>query len=257
MPQWYKNNRRLFREERMAMASVYPLLRLAVVYPGFKLNSVCFLKQECAVVHGIYSLSIPDSNRQIDYRIALVLPIKYPKISPEMFCNDPKLPIGEIDRHIMKNGSACLGVRADIGMRWAAGPTIVEFLENIVEPFLVWQAYYDAYKKPPLWGEFSHDKNGIIEFYAELLGRNMDSSILGFMKLLARKNRPKGHEPCPCNSGKLLRNCHRDLIYDIRKRVAWQYVEKDLQDLIRADGNSGSKNPRPEDVILISHRRSV
>ena len=136
MPQWYENNRKLFREERMAMASVYPLLRLAVVYPGFKLNSVCFLKQECAVVHGIYSLSIPDSTRQIDYRISILLPSKYPKIPPEMFCNDPKLPIGEIDRHIMKDGRACLGVQADINMRWAAGPTIVEFLENIVEPFL-------------------------------------------------------------------------------------------------------------------------
>ena len=168
--------------------------------------------------------------------MSILLPIKYPKIPPEIFCNDPKLPIGNIDRHIMKDGRACLGVQADIGMRWAAGPTIVGFLENIVEPFLVWQAYYDAWQKPPPWGEFSHAKNGIIEFYAELLGRKMDSTVLGFIKLLARKNRPKGHEPCPCNSGKRLRNCHRDLIYDIRKLIAWQYVEKDLQDLIRADG---------------------
>jgi len=122
-------------------------------------------------------------------------------------------------------------------MRWAAGPTIVEFLENIVAPFLAWQAYYDACQKPPLWGEFSHGENGIIVFYTELLGRNMDSFILGFMKLLARKNRPKGHEPCPCNSDKLLRNCHRDLIYDIRKRVAWQYVEKDLKALLRFSDN--------------------
>ena len=33
MPQWYKNNRKLFREERKAVASAYSLLRLAVVYP--------------------------------------------------------------------------------------------------------------------------------------------------------------------------------------------------------------------------------
>ena len=238
MSQWYKNNHKLFREERKAVDSAYPFLKLAVVEPGFRLNSLCFLKNKCAVVHGIYKLSIPDSNRKIDYRIALLLPSKYPKIPPEMFCNDPKLPIGEIDRHIMKDGRACLGVQADISMRWAAGPTIVEFLENIVEPFLVWQAYYDAFKKPPSWGEFSHGKNGIIEFYAELLGRNVNSPIIEFMKLLARKNRPKGHEPCPCNSGKLLRNCHRNLVYDIRKRVVWQCVEKDLQAIKLGDRSS-------------------
>ena len=235
MAQWYESNRKLFREERKALASACPLLRLAVVNPEFKLNSVCELKQECAVVHGAYSLHISDTSRQIDYGIVLVLPSNFPKLSPAMFCNDPKLPIGNIDRHIMTDGRACLGVQAEIRMRWPPGSRIVEFLENLVAPILAWQAYYDAYQKPPPWGERSHYKQGILEFYAELLGRPVDSSVVGFMRLLARKNRPKGHERCPCNSGKRLRNCHRDLVYDARQRVAWQNVEHDLVVLARAD----------------------
>lgn len=81
-----------------------------------------------------------------------------------LFCNDPKLPIGVIDRHIMIDGSACLGVYADIMIRWSLEPNIVNFLENFVAPFLVWQAYYDAHQKPPSWGERSHFAKGIIEY---------------------------------------------------------------------------------------------
>ena len=56
MAQWCEGNNKLFREERRALASAFPLLRLAVVGPGFKINSVCILKHECAIVHGIYNL---------------------------------------------------------------------------------------------------------------------------------------------------------------------------------------------------------
>lgn len=235
MGQWYEGNRKLFREERKALASAFPLLRLVVVGPGFKINSVCMLKRECAIVHGMYSLRIPDSCRQIEYGIVLALPSNYPKRPPQMFCNDPKLPIGDIDRHIIKDGRACLGVQADISMRWSAASTIVDFLDSLVAPFLVWQAHYDVHQKPPPWGDRSHFAQGILEFYAELLDREVDASAVDFMRLLARKNRPKGHELCPCNSGERLRNCHRALLYEARQRVAWQDVEHDLEVLARAD----------------------
>ena len=52
------------------------------------------------------------------------------------------------------------------------------------------------------------------------------------MKLLAKKNRPKGHEHCPCGSGERLRNCHRELLYSTREKVVWEYVVKDLQAVI-------------------------
>lgn len=235
MTQWYKSNRRRFCEERAALASACPLMRLAVVGPGFRINSVLRLKRECAVAHGTYTLKVPDSYRQIEYGIVIVLPNNYPNTAPLIFCNDPKLPIGDIDRHIMNDGRACLGVQADIGMRWKPSSTIVDFLEKLVAPFLAWQGYFEVHKQPPPWGERSHDKQGILEFYAELLDRPIDSFVVDFMRLLARKNRPKGHEYCPCDSGKRLRNCHRDLLYETRERVAWKDVEHDLEILLLAE----------------------
>jgi hypothetical protein len=197
--------------------------------PDYRLNKVSFLKQECVVVHGTDVISIPDSKDQIEYGICILLPDRYPKQLPMLFCNDPKLPIGNIDRHILSDGSACLGVYTDIMTRWSKHPNIVYFLDNLVAPFLVWQAYYDAHQKPPSWGQRSHFTEGIIEYYAELLGRIKKRSVVDFMKLLARKNQPKGDEMCPCGSGERLRNCHRQLLYSTREKINWEYVVKDLK----------------------------
>jgi len=235
MTPWYKSNRKLFREERAALASAAPLLGMIIAGPGFRLNSELSLKQESVVVYGTYGISIPDSDRQIEYGISILMPNKYPKQPPNMFCNDPKLPVGDIDRHIMTDGSACLGVYTDIMTRWSLKPDIVNFLEGFVAPFLVWQAYYDAHGTPPPWGERSHFAKGIKEYYRELLGINRRQAVIEFTKLLARKNRPKGHEICPCGSGEQLRNCHRKLLYNAREKVAWQYVAKDLETVLRDD----------------------
>ena len=235
MTPWFKSNRKLFREERAALASAAPLLGMVIAGPKFRLNNESFLKRESVVVHGTYGIFVSEFAQQIEYRISILMPNKYPKQIPNMFYNDPKLPVGDIDRHIMTDGSACLGVHADIMTRWSLNPGIVNFLEGFVAPFLVWQAYYNAHQKPPPWGERSHFAEGIKEYYAELLGINRRQTVVEFMKLLARKNRPKGHEICPCGSGVRLRSCHRELLYSTRETVAWQYVAKDLQTILRDD----------------------
>jgi len=235
MTPWYKLNRKLFREERAALASAAPLLGMVIGGLGFRLSSTYTLEWESVVVHGTYGIPVSDSAQQFEYGISIFIPVRYPKQIPILFCNDPKIPVGNLDRHILDNGSACLGVYADIMTRWTIKPRIVNFLEDFVVPFLVWQAYYDAHQKPPSWGERSHFTDGIIEYYAELFGINRRQAVVEFMKLLARKNRPKGHEICPCGSGDRLRNCHRELIYSIREKVAWQYVGEDLQTVLRDD----------------------
>lgn len=235
MTPWYQSNQRLFREERAALASAAPLMGMIIAGPDYCLNRVSSLKQESAVVHGTYEIAIPDSSEQIEYGICILLPDRYPRHLPILFCNDSRLPIGNIDRHIMPDGTACLGIYADLMTRWSINPDIINFLNKFATPFLVWQVYYEAHQKPPSWGQRSHSAEGIIEYYAELLSIKKRKSIVDFMKLIARKNRPKGHERCPCGSGKLLRNCHRQLLYSTREKVAWKYVVKDLQAVLAND----------------------
>ena len=235
MTPWYKSNQSLFREERRTLVLAAPLMGMVIAGPKYRLNKVSYLEQESVVVYGTYGISFSDSKDQIEYGICILLPDRYPKQLPVLFCNDPKLPIDNIDRHILSDGSACLGVYTDLMTRWSMKSDIANFLENFAAPFLVWQVYYDAHRKPPSWGQRSHFADGIIEYYAELLGLNKRKSVIEFMKLLARKNRPKGHERCPCGSGKRLRNCHRELLYSIREKVKWEYVVRDMKAVLNSN----------------------
>ena len=229
MSQWYRHNHRLFGEERELLAASYSLMMLSVVGADFPINSVLITKVECVVAHGIYILNVPEVHEEIEYGITMCLPEKYPRLPPVMYCNDPNLPIDSLDRHILKDGQACLEVRPEIKRRWSPGSNLVDFLINLVDPFIAWQAYYDAFDKPPKWGERAHGSPGIIEYYAELLGISEARNMLGFMKLLARKNPPKGHELCPCDSGLKLRNCHRDVVNKGRDKIHWQNVSADVE----------------------------
>lgn len=236
MVQWYQHNHRLFREERAALADKCPLMQLIVAKPGFKINNELALKIEYAVAYGTYELKVPGMSQAIDYKISIVFPEKYPNDPPHMFCNDPKLPVHNIDRHIMRDGEACLGVCAEIRQKWPKGSSIVGFIDNIIEPFLAWQAYYDASQEVPPWGQRSHGTKGILEYYAEVVGLPVEAPITNFMKLLARKNAPEGHEPCPCGSGKKLRHCHRELINKARQVVSLKDAAADLRKI--KDANS-------------------
>lgn len=250
MMPWYQSNGKLFRYERGTLVSAAPLMGMFIADPNYRLNSEVVLAQEAAVVQGTFGIGLPDTSEEIEYRICILMPYRYPTQLPLLFCNDPKLPIGNIDRHIMNDGSACLGVYADIMTRWSMKPNIVNFLDNFVAPFLVWQAYYDVHHQPPPWGQRPHFADGIIEFYSELIGIHERQSVIEFMKLLARKNRPKGHERCPCGSGERLRNCHRQLLYSTREKIAWEYVVKDLQAILSDNqAKSGSENRIVQNIV--------
>jgi hypothetical protein len=232
--QWYKSNQKLFREERESVALKHPSLTLEILGPGTAINKYVSLKIERAVAYGAYHLLIPGTEQEIGYSIAVCLPDAYPRDVPVMFCNDPKLPV-DIDRHILDDGRACLGVAAEVQHKWKSAPNIVSFLDEFVAPFLAWQVYYDAYSCPPPWDQRSHGKQGIWEFYAEILGLEGSTNIEGFMDLLARKNTPGGHELCPCGSGKRLRSCHRVAVSAARENVSWRDVKIDLNLLKRSE----------------------
>ncbi|WP_423925961.1 SEC-C metal-binding domain-containing protein [Candidatus Palauibacter sp.] len=53
------------------------------------------------------------------------------------------------------------------------------------------------------------------------------SVIVGFIRFLARRNEPGGHEACPCGSGTRLRNCHQPLLRELRITVAPEHATID------------------------------
>lgn len=249
MNAWYQINQRLFRKEQAALEAVQPGISLEIRDAGFRINQKLCVERECAIAAGVYSLKAPGTG-VYDYRITVVPPDNYPASPCLVFCDDPRLPIGNIDRHILSDGQACLAVPGDLRRRWKPEDGIAGFLDQFVSPFLAWQVYYDVCGCPPPWGQRAHGVQGIIDFYAEALGLPSGTYITGFIPLFARKNPPKGHEICPCGSGFRLRHCHIQVLSEARSQIPWKAAQQDLSVITRLarHGKNGGKS----DPILMS-----
>lgn len=228
MRQWFDSDPEYFQKENAAVKTEQPGLSLEIAPKGTRVTESHSLACDRAICRGTYALRVPDSDRSYEYSITLITHATHPEGLPALCCNDPKLPAGNLARHIMSDGTACLGVGAEIKRRWRPENGLVGFFHDFVSPFLAWQVYYEANGHAPPTGQRAHFGKGILEFYAEDLGLPDLSGVSDFMKLLAKQDRPKGHLTCPCGSGKKLRDCHGELIWRARENLPWQHVRDDL-----------------------------
>lgn len=101
-----------------------------------------------------------------------------------------------IDLHLFpEDGSCCLGI-----FLMNERETLSDFVISKVYPYFVWQAYFEKFRKIPPCGEYSHGKQGIEEFRADVLetGRN---------------------DQCPCGSGRKFKSCCSPKMHAYSDRV--------------------------------------
>lgn len=186
----------------------------------------------------------------VGYSVDLAIPDRYPQDVPLQRCNPKEIP-WDIDRHVYPEiGVACLCVPSEYRFHWPHGSNLADFLEALVQPFFVSQAYFQAHGRWPPDAERSHGREGVIEAYRDILsslGPVTPETIQRVMKLLMRKNHPKGHETCPCGSGKRLRHCHRDLLTSLRRQIDPRYAQLDYRTLVAVEyGSSRPKHCRDQ-----------
>ena len=168
----------------------------------------------------------------IGYTINLVLSKNYPDEVPELFCRREEID-WTADRHVYpdSDGKACLCVELEYRKHWPHGSTITDFLNALVRPYFVGQAYYDAHGYWPAGHDRPHGSEGIIAACKEMIELPEDvddETVIGFMSLIARPNHPKGTLECPCGSGQLLRHCHGAFIARVRGMVDYRHARRDL-----------------------------
>ncbi len=213
----------LINKEQERLASAFPDLTLDASISPAKVTGTMWL------------------DPQTGYSVELVIPNNYPEGIPYLICNRHEISWGDIERHVpsREHGIACLCVRSEYRKHWPYGSDLTDFLEWLVKPFFVGQAYFQAHGHwPPGWGR-SHDERGIVESYEEflaLLGSPDIETIKRFMSLLARPEYPEYNEKCPCGSGMRLQKCHRELFLELRRTIDPAHARTDYQMLIRMSG---------------------
>ena len=110
-----------------------------------------------------------------------------------------KYNIEVIDLHFYSDdGACCLGIKST-SEKFERNFRIEQFMNDLVIPFFYRLSYTEKFgidaSSNDLWGEYSHGREGQIEYRKEILN-------------LAKRN-PSRNEPCPCGSDKKYKNCHR------------------------------------------------
>ena len=178
--------------------SAQPLLRLTEVDGKLILKGMFGVKSEGQTV---------DS-----FPVRIHFPGNYPHGLPIVEVLGERIPTSP-DRHINSDRSACLYVPEE----WLAhrpDDRFLTFLRIPVRNFFLGQLYYETHKRFPPTGERQHYGAGLIDAYSDTLGVPAKINEIHYWLRILASNRSKGHWKCPCGSGKIVRQCCRQLVFD-------------------------------------------
>lgn len=171
------------------------------------------------VVSGTYYLNENGSPSQdgplAEYQIKLELDPQYPVVEPRLFETSGAVPEG---RHLNPDGTCCTCVWEE----WlAATPdvTVPAYMDGPLRDYFLSQRHFELTEEWP-FGEREHGLEGFLDGCAEALGIEPDPKTIIEYLVFLRQGNPKGHWPCPCKSGLIIRKCHGKAIFALREKVS-------------------------------------
>ena len=212
---WHKADPARLEKMRVEVQAAYPNLHF---YP----------QGDRVLVRG--TLPILHEGDELDrYAVEIILPADYPDVLPLVFEVGGRV-VRDPDHHMKgETGEACLFVPDEQWRVCPPGMGFLEFLNGPVRSFFLGQSLFRLTGKWP-FGQRAHGAEGIREYYRELLGTDDIAVILAYLECLSRPTL-KGHWPCPCGSGKRLRDCHRSRVQELRDKIPPAVAEKSWQAL--------------------------
>ena len=211
MEKWYVKNPKLLEDVKNSVRENFPSLNILIENDKVFIRGLLLLPEEID-----------------EFSIEIELLEDYPDSVPIVRETGGRIPYGE--RHVFTHGDCCLFVREETWKHYPKDTTIIDFLNKVVVPYFLAQAYFEVEGKW-LWGERSHDIYGIIESYKEELKTNDTNLILRFIQYLAKPTLKK-YRICYCGSKKKLQNCHYQTLKNYRGKISKEIAEESLMMLL-------------------------
>ena len=161
-----------------------------------------------------------------EYAVDIIIPIDSDEL-PYVIDSSRYIPVTY--PHYYRSGKLCLDTDTSIRMRFVNGFVLSEWIFEFVEMYFFSYEYYKRYKQFP-FGEREHGVKGIVQTYQDKFQVNDSAQAVSLMLFIAENN-CRGHIPCPCGSGKKLRDCHREIILPF-------FSEGSLRNILLNDVNS-------------------
>lgn len=212
MEPWYDRDPTLLDRQKQEVQSEYPTLHF------YREHDRLFVRGSFPLLH---------DGRVLDrFSIEIELPRNRPDDIPIIRETGGRIPRLN-DNHInVASGDICLFVPEERWRIFPTGSNLADFLNGPVRNYFLGFSLKQLGEPWP-FGERPHGKDGIIQYYNELLGTSDEVVIRRYIQCLSKKSF-KRHWPCPCGSGKKIRNCHSSQIQDLREKIPWAYATRSL-----------------------------
>lgn len=214
--QWYERGLQQVKEIEADLRVSYPNLNLYIN------------RGRDAEVRGTFPVRSPSGHDLDRYRVSIRLSWNYPRTLPEVREVGGRIP-WSADYHVNADGTCCVLLPEDRGRCFPEGAPFKTFLDGPLRDFFLGQSLV-ALGEPWPFGEWGHGKEGIYEFYRELIGTDDKATIARFLRVLTKLT-PKPHWLCPCGSGKKTHRCCSAKVADLRRKVPPAIARKSAEQL--------------------------
>lgn len=224
---WHESQPELVDEIRADLLARYTSLHLFINESGD------------AEVRGTFPV-LSAEGRELDrYQVTIELHADYPDSLPVVRETGGRIPWCE-DSHVESDGKACVLIPDDRWRSFPKGTPFRCFLEGPVHNFFLGQSLVAQGGEWP-FGEWKHGREGVLQYYQELLGTEDPRTIARFLYVLKKLNL-KLHLHCPCGSGRKIEKCCKSKILDLRKKIPSATATKAMKTLgMEASPYTGSR----------------
>lgn len=164
------------------------------------------------------------------FNIAIVLPEGYPYCVPLVFEISNIIPRDK-DWHISNEGVCCIDIEHNLIVMSRKGINIKDFIEKKIYPYFANQLY-KLQENKYAGEEYSHETDGIIQYYIENLKIPSLINSIVFLEMIIKNCDLTRNRLCPCNSGKKIKQCHEKSI-EIIKTTGRSKILDDLKKMKR------------------------
>lgn len=227
-------DKQLLLEQAKQLLSIQPGLTLSETPDALELLGSYIL--DCSY-HGVPLYDV--------YEIKILVPWDYPTSFPKIWETGGKVPRENNGfMHVFPDGSLCLGVTYDLISLITSNSDLSRYVCPLLDSYFYSATYYREYGVIPEYGERPHGDAGIIEAYKERYQVSDEKTLFSLLPYSAGMIRYRGHLPCPCCSGKRMRNCHGKMILSELKSDYAALLSREAKYLIEKRLRENNENKR-------------
>lgn len=140
------------------------------------------------------------------YNIAIQVHNSFPKIVPKVEDVEGKIP-RDGHFHVNPDGSFCLGSPLRLLLVLSKNPSLIDFMELLLVPYLYAVSYKLKNGGEFIFGELKHGLDGELSDYENLFQVHGKSAVKNTLIALSTKKRIANKKICPCSCGYRLGTC--------------------------------------------------